>query len=488
MGPGFEDKVAAFAAAYELIGPEDRVLVAVSGGADSVALLHALSQLRSGGGLRCDLVCAHVNHHLRGPASDADERFVQSQASVLGLPFAVTSLDVAGFAGQRRLSIETAARVLRMQALLDMANQSQCHVIACGHQKNDNAETVIHRLLRGTGLRGLGGIWPSRSAGEGVRLVRPLLCVTRHEVVEYLRDRGLAWQEDATNADCRFTRNAIRRLLLPALQQEATSSLMETLSCLALSSHGLYARTIASEVDRVQQAAVQSTGDGGLSLDVETLKAEPPYVQAELIRQALARLGCGERDLAEVHYAGLLALVGARHRSQGVSLPGGFSAQRRGAALHISHHVPATAHEPGAGPIQIQVPGPTRTGTCLVEAVIVPMDEALARRIRTNRCPTTEWLDCDQLNMPLVLREPRPGDRFRPLGQSHDKKVGRFLLDARISRDRRDQVVVVEDHDKIVWVCPVRISDLVKVTAATRRVVQISIRQAEGEEGKTVGP
>jgi tRNA(Ile)-lysidine synthase len=394
------------------------------------------------------------------------------------LPFVTRSLDVTGFAKAHRQSIETAARHLRIQALLEMAKEAYCQAIAIGHHRDDNAETVVQRMARGTGLRGLAGIWPSRAGSGGVRIIRPLLCVTRQEVLQYLRERDLTWREDSTNADCRFRRNFLRHRLLPALQGQGTSCLVESLSDLALSTYRLYTKAILPEVDRLWPAPASGTGGENLLPDVETLRGQPPYVQIELMRQALARLGCGERDLTDLHYTRLLALIAAKTSGKAVSLPGGFTARRWGSHIRIGRQRPPLPSAPDRGPAFLEVPGQARLGHWLIEAVVLPLDGEQGR-IRGNTCRYKEWLDLDGLRPPLVVRRHRPGDRFRPLGQASDKKVGRFLIDARIPREGRDEVLVVEDQERIVWLCPVRISDTVKVTEATRRVVQISVRPAD---------
>jgi tRNA(Ile)-lysidine synthase len=440
-----------------------------------MALLHSLCSIRSRGVLRFDLVCGHVNHRLRGPESEADESFVRSAAGLLAVPFVCTAVDVTGLSRSRGLSIETAARILRMQALQDLSLQTGCHVIALGHQKNDNAETLVHRLLRGAGLRGLAAIWPLRTTSEGLRIIRPLLGVDRAEVLEFLRARDLAWQEDSTNSDCRFTRNAIRHQLLPRLQQDSRSSLTDGLSDLALAAYGLVHHTLTPAVDRLWQAAVSSRADG-LALDLKALAAERPYVQAELIRRALTSLGCGERDLAEVHYKGLLNLIRPRARLKAVSLPRGFVARRERSCLRIGSPARPTPAASQEGPVMLPVPGTGRIGPWLVETVIQGIGDIDPTVIRSNRSHTTEWLDAGRLRPPLVLRFPRPGDRFQALGQSSEKKVARFLIDERTDRQSRSHILVVEDQDRIVWVCPVRISDRVKVTAATRRIVRISVK------------
>ncbi|MFB0525374.1 MAG: tRNA lysidine(34) synthetase TilS, partial [Phycisphaerae bacterium] len=225
----FEKKIADFIKAHGLFGPADRVLLAISGGADSIALLYVMQSLKTNKVLRVDLLCAHINHQLRGMEANLDEDFVTAEAAKLELSLMTKRLDVRGFARSHKLSIETAARKLRIEALLDMARFNNCCCIATGHQKNDSAETILHRLARGTGLRGLGGIWPMRTFNNKIKFVRPLLCVTRNEIIEYLQQRNLTWQTDHTNADCTYRRNYIRHRLLPELQQKCSGSIVEQL-------------------------------------------------------------------------------------------------------------------------------------------------------------------------------------------------------------------------------------------------------------------
>jgi len=214
MSDRLEETVAEFMYRYGLFAGAERILLAVSGGADSTALLHILMALKAQGRIKADLVCAHINHQLRGPASEADEQFVVAEAKRLGLPVVTRAVDVRAHARKLRLSLETAARQLRLASLAEIARERECAWLGTGHQKNDNAETVLQRLLRGTGFRGLAGIWPVRRFAD-LQLASPLLCATRAEIVQYLQRRALPWREDATNVDVAYTRNRIRHQLLP---------------------------------------------------------------------------------------------------------------------------------------------------------------------------------------------------------------------------------------------------------------------------------
>src|SRR4030042_2302186 len=195
----FEKKVADYTKASGLLGPADKILLAVSGGADSTALLYAMCVIKAEGVLSSEILCGHINHQLRGSESDGDEAFAIAQADKLNLAVTTKRLDVREFANKNKLSIETAARKLRIESLLDIAKVNDCRWVATAHQKDDNAETVIQRLARGTGFRGLGGIWAVRKFAEAIGFVRPLLCVGRDGIVEYLHERGFKWREDRQN-------------------------------------------------------------------------------------------------------------------------------------------------------------------------------------------------------------------------------------------------------------------------------------------------
>jgi tRNA(Ile)-lysidine synthase len=189
----FEKKLADFISVNKLFSPAGKIVLAVSGGADSMALLYAMYVLKGERLFNAELLCAHINHQLRGTEGDLDEEFLVAQATKLKLAVTTSRIDVREFAHIHKLSIETAARQLRMEALIDIAKANDCSPVATAHQKNDNAETVIQRLSRGTGFRGLAGIWPERVFAGKIKFVRPLLCFRRDEIVDYLQQRDLKW-------------------------------------------------------------------------------------------------------------------------------------------------------------------------------------------------------------------------------------------------------------------------------------------------------
>ena len=362
----FENKLVGFIEANKLFGSAGKVLLAVSGGADSIALMHAMVALKAEGVLGVQLHCAHINHNLRGEESDSDEKFVVAEASKLGVAVTVGSVDVRGFAGENKLSIETAARQLRIESLLDMAKANNCGCVVTAHHKDDNAETMVQRLSRGTGFRGLGGIWPVQEF-DGIGFVRPLLCVRRKEIIEYLKERELQWREDSTNEQCQYRRNFIRHRLIPQLQEQS-ESVVEQLSDLSQSARGFYA-LICRRAEEVWGKLTKCESER-VELDLEKFSGEHREVRVELVRRGLGMVGCGERDLTQEHYERVLEICGRNVSGKKIELPGGFLAWCEYGKLVISKGKEGKG-ERAEQSIELEVPGETKFGNYLVEAAFL---------------------------------------------------------------------------------------------------------------------
>ena len=473
----FEKKVGEYISRRGLLDGARKTVLAVSGGADSTALLHVMRALKDAGVLKADLICAHINHGLRGAESDGDERFVVEQAEGLGLPVSVRRIDVHGAARARKLSIETAAREVRMECLLEIAASAGADIIVTAHQKDDNAETVVQRMSRGTGFRGLGGIWPVREFG-GVRFVRPLLCASRREVVEYLTSKGLRWREDKTNADWSFRRNYIRHRLLPALQEECGSVLIDELCELSDKARRFYG-AVCDAAERVWPLLAEES-DAELKVNSERLLRENAAVQVEIVRRGLEWAGSGERDLTEEHYKRILELAHRMAGGKSLQLPGGFEVRREYGNLIFLRAGGGGPLGTRAEEIQINVPGQTLVGDCRVEAKILEFSAEGFEKFKAAKTGETEWFDLEKLRLPLYIRGRKVGDRFVPLGQDGEKKVGKFLTASRIARRVREKMLVVCDENRIVWLWPVRMSEEVKVTHETKKVLQLRITESKG--------
>jgi tRNA(Ile)-lysidine synthase len=479
MPAEFEKRIADFIKANRLFCAGDKVLLAISGGADSTALLYAMQSLKAGKILDAELFCAHINHRLRGAEADADEQFVIAQASELNLTVTTERLYVREFAGRNKLSIETAARQLRIKALVYIAKANGCEMIATAHHKNDNAETVLQRLVRGTGFRGLAGIWPTRTFGDGCRFVRPLLCVSRNEILDYLRERNLQWRTDHTNADCTYTRNYIRHRLLPVLQRNCSGSLVEQLSELSESARRFY-RLVCSQADEVWPKLADSAGKS-LKLDLNKFLTQPQPVEVELVRRSLVGLGCGEGKLTQRHFEKILQLSEQNISGRKIELPGGFMVQRQYENLifcRVGFTLTSLHRKDKTKLVVLQIPGKIEFGKYVIESKILEKDVFDFEKFKASKAVSIECFDADKIRKPLVVRFRQSGDKFIPLGLGREKKVGKFLTDAKVPCDLRDKILIVADSEKIIWVFPIRMSEQARVCDKTQKILQLQITQA----------
>jgi len=475
----FEKKAADFIKETELFSSAVRILLAVSGGADSTALLYTMYALKAEKILNAELICAHINHQLRGTAADGDENFVITQAQKLNLKVITRRVDVRAYAQKNKLSIETAARQLRIETLIDIAKAGNCSLIAVAHQKNDNAETILDRLHRGTGFRGLGGIWPKRRFAEGMCFVRPLLCVSRDEIIDYLNQRNLNWRSDQTNQDCTYRRNFIRHRLIPHLQAECTGSIVEQLFDISQSAQRFY-NMICSHAEKAWPNIAKSTSDKVI-LDAKSFSNLPIPVKVELIRRSLIYLGSGEQDLIQQHYERILELAQENISGRKIVLPDGFIVRREYDKFIFTRDKKSSLSEKIIFEgIELQVSGQTRFGDYLANAAIFD-SQTNTGRYKASKTGFVEWFDLSKLKLPLVVRSRRDGDSFIPLGSKEKKKVGKFLTSQRVPERIRKRILIIEDDEKIIWVWPIRMSEQAKVSQQSRKVLRLEITNA-GQE------
>jgi len=474
MLSGFEKKVAAFISAGRLFGGGEKVLLAVSGGADSVALMFAMLRLKEAQIIDTEFAVGHVNHKLRGRSADEDEEFVLGLGRKVGLEVVTRSVDVARYAKANKLSVETAARRLRAGALIDIAEVGGCKSIATAHHKDDNAETMVHRLIRGTGFRGLGGIWPKKIFECGAEFVRPLLCVTRAQILQYCKANNLTWRHDHTNYDYSYTRNRIRHLLLPQLQSRCDGLLVAELAKLSKSCRGLYNR-VCREAEKVWPVVVLASEPGKVVLDKKVFAAQAEIIQAELARRAVVSIGSGERDLKEAHYKQIMDVA---HRAGGrrVELPGSFVVAAQYRKIIFSDSREKDGPRP---PLQtiLEIPGRTKFGGCKIIAEVLCAKDCNIEEFKAAKNEFVERFDIDELAGPVIVRRREGGDRFRPLGGVGTKKAGKFLTAQKVPHELRQRLLIIADSEKIIWLAPLRPSELTRVTAQTKQILQLQIHQ-----------
>ncbi len=484
-----EDLEARFAQAVERSGlvPHDSLIVAgVSGGADSVALSHFLCGLnRQGWKLRIHV--AHLNHRLRGSESDGDAEFVRRIAGRLGLECTVASADVRRRAADDGVSIEQAARRCRFEFFERTASQLGAKVIALAHHADDNAETILHRIVRGTGLRGLGGIPPTRPIrpGCGIWLLRPMLGFRRSEIEDYLRVCGAVFRHDSSNDADSYTRNRIRNEILPLLSETINPQVVEALNRLGDQARGVD-EYLSETAERMLESMIVERDERQIVLLAASLARKPCIIRTQLIREGLLLLGAGEAEISYAHLTAAADLAEETDGSKSLDLPDGVRVVRRYDRLILQR---LTAHPEGMAPpgeARVEPNGTTLLADFGIELTIetIPVDqnmilEHIRKAADREQVSWEEWVDAERVHLPLIGRARRPGDRFLPLGMSEVKKLSDFFIDEKIDADVRERTVLLCDRLGPIWVVPLRIDERVRLTEATRQVMRLRAREVK---------
>jgi tRNA(Ile)-lysidine synthase len=448
------DRVRQYVRRQGLLAPGDRVAVAVSGGADSVALLRALLELRRELGIV--LSVAHFHHGIRGAEADADQQFVKDLAGSFQLDFYLGTGDAPAHARAHKTSLETAARDLRHRWFLELVNEGHADKIATAHTLDDQAETVLMRVLRGAGALGLAGIFPEQ---EEKHLVRPLLEVNRSDVEAYLKSLGQTWRIDSTNLNLEHTRNRIRHELLPQLERDYNPALRQTLADLAEVARGeaaywdheaqsLLPRLVrAGKPSRSGRSAAGKASDT-LSLDLAAFRNLPLAAQRQILQRLGKQMGA---SLEFKHIQQLTDMSGEETRGRRLLLPGGLGVARSFRELAFSREEKAAP--PADYCYSLPVPG---------EVTVPELGATLRARILKGGIPAISEYNPESLLDPsllaprLTVRNWRAGDRFFPAKTRSPKKLKELLqagrVGQRLSTAQRKAWPVVESAGQIVWV------------------------------------
>jgi tRNA(Ile)-lysidine synthase len=475
---------------YDLLVAGDGVVVGVSGGPDSLCLLHVLRHLREEYHLR--LHVAHLHHGTRGADSDADAEFVAALAAEWGIPVTVERQDVPALARARRMTLEEMARRVRYAFLARVAGDVGASKIAVGHNADDQAETVLMHLLRGAGPAGLRGMLPltpitdyrmlepltdRRTLHPAPCIIRPLLHVPRSDVERYCADHGLAPRFDRSNLDTTYFRNRLRHELLPLLESynpNVRARLCHTAAVVA-DDYAL----LTQLREQAWATVVREERESAIVFDQAGWQALPVALQRATLRQAAYRLRSTLRDVDFVHVenarrVGVSGETGAQATlPMGLALTVGYDTLTMGDAGDVG----PPPDEPllwSVEPLPVQVPGKTvlpRSEWALEAELLQDWDVG---QIAGHPDPWMAHLDLDALAGPLVLRPRRRGDRFRPQGmEGHRVKLSAFMTNAKIPRAWRDHVPLLTARDDVVWVCGRRIGEGVTVGPETRRVARL---------------
>ncbi len=454
--PGLIQQVKSTIKEWEMLSRGERVLAAVSGGADSVVMLRVLVDLAPE--LDLTIMVAHMDHALRAGESRRDHDFVKALAKGLGVEFVSRRLK-KGELKVPGVSSQEAARLKRYAFLEETALALKASKVALGHTMDDQAETVLMRLLKGSSLSGLSGIRPKRGI-----FIRPLINSSRASIEEYARERSIAFVTDSSNLSVKYLRNRVRLALLPALQEEYNPSIKETLARTAatLSIDDSY---IEKAVSRVFASALLERKAGRTVLDRSKLRRAHRAVSSRVFLEAVHSLGA-EVDLSTAHVDAFFGILDGRRPNASVSLPGGLAARREYGRMIIETG--------GAQAFQFElplvVPGNTIIeGAGSIDTGIFPPPKKFSGG------PSTAWFDFDAVkgHGPIVARQARPGDRMAPFGMEGTRKLKDIFIDSKTPLADRKKTPVVAAGGEIIWLAGIRQSSKFSIGKGSKRALRL---------------
>ncbi|MBM3156996.1 MAG: tRNA lysidine(34) synthetase TilS [Chloroflexi bacterium] len=453
----------------------EHLLVGVSGGPDSVCLVHVLAGLRRNLDLKLHIV--HLNHMLRGAESDADSKYVSALARKLRIPATIEARDVKAYQKKHRLSLEEAAREVRYTFFAEVALSLGSDSVAVGHTADDQIETILMRLIRGTGLAGLRGMQPLSNLrladGSCLRVIRPLLQVRREETEAYCLAHKLSPRTDSSNLLPDRLRNRVRSQLMPLLRRY-NPDIDEAVLRLA-SAASVDMAYIEEEIAKLRGSVVKERQEG-IVIDKKGFSRLAPAIKRHLLRSAIQRLLGDLQDIEAVHIENLVEAM-AKPAGKRLSLPRGLSFY-----TYYDHGLITTAKKSHCplpvleGEHRLKIPGETELYGWMVRSRILSRRPEAIREAKWRAC-----LDLDVAGKELAVRGRRRGDRFQPLGMESSKKLQDFMVDAKIPRAWRDNVPLVCSSDRILWVAGWRIDHGARVTEETKRVLYLEFQPVKAQ-------
>ncbi len=453
---------------FQMLNAGDTVVIGVSGGPDSICLLDVLDRLTEEFAIRLQAV--HVNHMLRREAQE-EEQYVEEFCRQREIPCRIFHKNIKAYAAEKGWSIEEAGRNYRYACFEQVLKQIEGNGrIAVAHHQNDCAETMLFHIIRGTGMKGMAGIPAVRGS-----VIRPLIRVSRQEILQYLEEHSLRYYIDASNASDDYSRNRIRNQVLPILETVNTQAVMHIANATEAAEE--YWRYVEAEAEKAEPDCVRNLEDGVLLLE-QSFRAHAVLLQKHLIYRAMYRVSGTAKNLEQVHVEQIRYLF-ERQTGKRISLPYNMVAFRTydGVRITTEIHPVKTGEGEEMEPVPVRVPGETRIpgiGSLFCRQMSMQSDIEISKK------RYTKLLDYDKICGALSIRMPQTGDYLVADMQGRHKKLARYFIDNKIPRDKRATIPVLASGHQVYWIIGMRISEDVKVTEETRQLLQIEF-QFEGE-------
>lgn len=477
-------KVSDYITSHKLIEAGDRILLAVSGGADSVCLLHVLSTLYRDTDVAFFVV--HVHHGIRQEEADRDEAFVRALCDSLKIEYKAYYYDVKALAAKEGLSEEEAGRKARYEAFMDASKAYKCNKVAVAHNKNDNAETFLFNLFRGSAVKGLTGMDPNitmKTDMGSIKIIRPLLALDREEIEDYLREHGLSYQNDSTNFKDVYTRNKIRNQVLRYVRDQINSNAIDHINNAA--DHLREAFDYIEKRINERYPVIVRQGDRYYEYLTNDLEQEDIVIRKGIVRRILGSLAGSLKDIEAKHVDAVLAFSN-KQVGKMLHLPYGILALKKYDAVKVyledEDTEQALSRQEPASATEITIPGRTdiRQYGIFIETEV--FENKKSRPIPKNSC--MKWFDYDKIENTLKLRVRESGDYLQIDSKGGRKRLKNYFIDLKVPREERDRVPLLADGSHILWIVGYgnRISEAYKISDSTKRILSIKITYAKEKD------
>lgn len=458
------DKVLETIARRSLIESGDKIVAGVSGGPDSVCLLHVLHSLSAK--INIKVFAIHINHGLRGDESDADEAFTQKMCDKMGIYLRSLAFDISEASRKEKVSLEEAGREIRYREFERYASEIGAAKIAVAHNKNDQAETVMMNILRGAGLKGMAGMDYQRG-----RIIRPLLDISRHDIEKYCEENNLSYRIDSSNLKAEFTRNRLRLETIPGINKSFGVDLTETLHRMA--------SILKNDSSFLEEAALKAFngcfseyGNNYVALNIKGIRNLHPALFSRVVLIAVSRIKGDLKDIGSKHIEDIIELVNKGRTGSVIQLPENI---RAGISYNLLKFYTEKIKLKNAFSYELKIPGLTYISetAAYIDASIGSRSSEVDKYMRISYNSLEQFFDYDRLKRGINIRNRQEGDIFAPFKSRGTKKIKEYFIDNKIPRDKRDEIPLITMGSEVVWIIGYKISDKFKVTENTKTILRL---------------